>query len=332
MKFFYHYHRSFRNNNFKKANWYVYNIQKQYSAELTCLSKITFSGYMDQYAIDMTTVDIIIPVFNALEHVKNCIESIQEHTKGINYRVIIVNDASDAETSEFLREYFDNVDNFYLAENYSNLGYTKSVNIGLKLSNAKYSILLNSDTIVTKDWLKKMIDCIESDNSIGIVGPLSNAAGWQSVPIAKNDSGGFVINPLDDLSISDMAIIVSDLSLEEYPRVSIINGCCFMIKREVIDNIGYMDEINFPTGYGEEYDYCFRALNARYELAVADCCYVYHAKSKSFEDRVKQQLISDAAKSMVKKYGDFYKKTCAEMDVNIRLNKVRNRIYQYLIK
>lgn len=251
-----------------------------------------------------TSIDIVVPVFNALEDVKRCLESLERHTDGYRVQVIVVNDGSDAATTHWLRQHCQVKTIFTLIENTTNLGYTRAVNSGLRKSHADYVITQNSDTIVTAGWLQGMVCCMQSDPKIGIVGPLSNAASWQNVPKLRDDSGSFAVNTIPNgLDLDGMARLVTLSSLRKYPRLPFINGFCFMIRRAVIENIGYMDEENFPVGYGEENDFCIRTVDAGYELAIADDVYVFHAKSKSFGHERRKALSEQGTINLKLKHG-----------------------------
>lgn len=245
-------------------------------------------------------VDIIVPVFNALSDVKKCLRSIESNNDG-NANCIVVNDGSNQETAAWLTDFCQNKTNFSLINNLNNLGYTKSVNVGLKASKADFVILLNSDTIVSRSWIDGLLRCAKSDPRIGIVGPLSNAASWQNVPALFADDKTFAINPLPQgVSVNDMADIVESTSLKRYPSVGFVNGFCFLIKRSVIDAVGFMDELNFPKGYGEENDYCVRVRDAGFTLNISDDTYVYHAKSRSFGHDSRKELSTNASRVLDK--------------------------------
>jgi len=255
-------------------------------------------------AINVATgVDIVVPVYNALEDVKLCLASLECCTDGFNVNIIVVNDGSDNLTSQWLREFCHEKPIFKLIEHAENLGYTVTVNDGLKASTADYVITQNSDTIVSAGWLKGLVRCMQSDPKVGIVGPLSNAATWQNVPNLRDDQGTFTVNDLPPgHTIESMANLVAQVSTRTYPRMPFVNGFCFMIKRDVINAIGYMDAENFPVGYGEENDYCIRALDAGYELAIADDVYVFHAKSKSFGHERRKELSKHGTESLRRKH------------------------------
>ena len=250
-----------------------------------------------------TTIDIVVPVFNALEDVKRCLASLEQHTDGMRVRVIVVNDGSDADTTQWLRAQCQGKPLFTLIEHAQNQGYTRAVNTGLRASTAEFVITQNSDTIVTPGWLQGMVRCMVSHPKIGVVGPLSNAASWQNVPQLRDASGNFAVNELPNgMTPEAMAALVARVSQRHYPRLPFVNGFCFMIRRAVIDAIGYMDEENFPVGYGEENDFCIRAIDAGFELAIADDVFVFHAKSKSFGHEKRKELSLKGSKSLKHKH------------------------------
>lgn len=247
------------------------------------------------------TVDIIICVHNALDDVKRCLDSVLCYLKP-TVRLIIVDDGSDDQTKKYLEEFFLNNPSVLVRHDVA-LGYTKAANAGLRISSAEYVVLLNSDTIVTPKWLEKLIQCAASDLNIGIVGPLSNTASWQSVPFVLNEKGDWADNSLPkDFTIDQYAEEIGDISPQIYPRVGFINGFCFLIKRKVITDLGLFDELFFASGYGEENDYCLRAADNGWQLAIADDCYVYHAQSKSYSHDRRMQLSKMADDSLRRKH------------------------------
>jgi GT2 family glycosyltransferase len=248
-------------------------------------------------------VDIIICVHNALEYVKQCLDSVVRHTNP-PYSLIIIDDGSDQETKAYL-EQFATLQGATLIRNDRPMGYTCAANQGLRESRSEYVVLLNSDTVVTPGWLDRMVACAESDPRIGLVGPLSNAASWQSIPEIVNKEGNdWANNKLPEgITPTDMAELVAKYSGRLYPRIPFLNGFCLLIKRRVIEEIGYFDEENFGKGYGEENDYCLRARKAGWELAVADDAYVYHWQSRSYSDERRKQLYEHANRALVAKHG-----------------------------
>ena len=224
-------------------------------------------------------VDIIIYVHNALEDIRRCLESVLANTCQ-PYSLIIVYDGSEVDTNVFLSE-FMKCQPGVLIQNKVAAGYTKAVNLGLNASTGEFVVLLNSDTIVTPLWLDRLVECAQSKKEIGVVGPLSNRASWQSVPHVFDTDGDWTDNLLPDgWPVNKFANEVAVVSSRTYPEVGFINGFCFLIKRVLIDKVGIFDEITFSKEYGGENDFCMRAVAAGWTIAIADDCYVYHAQSK----------------------------------------------------
>ena len=245
------------------------------------------------------TVDIVICVHNALADFRRCIESVVACTPE-PYHLVLVDDGSDADTRLFIESIAD-VYAAQLIRNEFAVGYTRAANMGMHATQADFVLLLNSDTVVTEGWLDRLVACAYSDQHIGIVGPLSNTASWQSVPALFED-GDWAENRLDDgTTIAEMAALVARTSGLVRPRVGFVNGFCLLIRREVIDTVGYFDEEYFGAGYGEENDYCIRCRRAGWELVLADDVYVFHAQSRSYGTR-RRDLARHADSQLQLKY------------------------------
>lgn len=246
-------------------------------------------------------VDIIICVHNALADVQRCFDSVYQYTT-LPYNLIVIDDGSEMETLKYLR-HFAILHPLLLLRNSTAHGYTRAANQGLQIAQSPYVVLLNSDTVVSPAWLDRLIICAESDVKIGMVGPLSNTASWQSIPDIETN-GDWATNPLPtDMTVSQMAARVAAHSARLYPRLPFLNGFCLLIKRQLIKAIGYFDEIAFPAGYGEENDYCIRACQASWELAVADDVYIYHSQSKSYSHERRKQLAEQGMQTLIDKHG-----------------------------
>ncbi|WP_346908027.1 tetratricopeptide repeat protein, partial [uncultured Roseibium sp.] len=215
-------------------------------------------------------VDVIVCVHDALESVKPCLTSVAECRNPERHRIIIVNDGSSAETAEWLEGFAGETSNTELISRAQPCGYTSSANLGLRemAPDADLAILLNSDTVVARSWIEKLLDTAFTNPGIGVVGPLSSAASHQSVPNHKGTKTQTAINDLPSgYTVADMNRWCEENSPEDFvPRVPLIHGFCFALTREAIEKVGYFDEENFPDGFGEENDYCFRVSDAGLSL------------------------------------------------------------------
>ena len=273
------------------------------------------------------SVDIIICVHNAYEDVKRCIESVFKFTME-PFRVILIDDGSGGQTKNYLASLPAKHPDIKLFRNEYASGYTRAANKGLRFSDAEYCVLLNSDTIVTKDWLDKMIKCQKSGDSIGIVGPLSNTASWQSVPEVSDKNGDWAHNKLpEDIGLERFSELVEKGAKQIYPRLPLLNGFCLLLHRPLINSIGYFDEENFGNGFGEEDDYNLRAGKAGFRLALADDTFIFHAQSKSYTDERRISLCNENGVKLREKHGDALLDTSVHiMKYNFIMEGIRARV------
>ncbi|MCI5049741.1 MAG: glycosyltransferase [Rickettsiales bacterium] len=286
---------------------------------------------LTEVTLKKPSLSVVICVHNAREYAELCIESVLRFTPA-PYDLILVDDGSQQDTSEMLKAFEKEYEHISIIRHEQAKGYTCAGNAGLKASKSDYTVLLNSDTLVSKKWADKIIACGESHDSIGIIGPLSNAATYQSVPYVFDDNGRWKQNELPGhITVTTYAEAIGSVSQKLYPRVPVANGFCFAVKRGVIDAIGYLDEETFPKGYGEENDYCLRAADAGFNIAIADDAYVYHATSQSFGVKAREKLTKYAHHAIRSKYSEA---RLNEIDKALRNNsqmdKVRERIEKFV--
>lgn len=241
-------------------------------------------------------VDIIIPIYNAYEDLVKCIASIWRYTDLEENRLILVNDKS---TDTRISPYLEGISggNIIIYNNEKNEGFSASVNMGMQCSDRNDIVLLNSDTIVTKNWLKKIVACAYSDSGIATVTPLSNSATIASIPIIGQD------NPIPyNVNIDQYADIVEMCSFKDYPQIAVAVGFCMYIKRKVIEEIGFFDAKTFGHGYGEENDFCCRAEMMGYKHVLCDDTFIYHKGTASFVGEQKKALVEEHVKILEQRY------------------------------
>lgn len=227
-------------------------------------------------------IQIVVPVFNAAVHVEDLLRSIQACTP-TPHEILIFDDGSDEYTRERISRWEAIDPRIRYHRHPSNLGYTRNINVAVQSTVADYVLLINSDTIVTPNWLTKMYQTLMIDDQTAAVGPLSNAASWQSIPRTRTPTGDWMLNLLPDgMTPADVAALVEQLSAALSPEFPLLNGFCTLFRRAAIEAAGYFDDQAFPEGYGEENDLCLRLGRLGYRLRIADDAYVHHKKSVSF--------------------------------------------------
>ena len=181
-------------------------------------------------------IDIIVCVHNALEDVKRCLDLLVACTLA-PYRIIIVDDGSNSECASYLRS-FSEEQCAILLRNEKALGYTFAANRGLRVSTGEWVVLLNSDTIVTYNWLDKMWRHSVLNPRVGVIGPLSNTASWQSIPNVFTGNDWSANELPAGTTISDVSEILNSLHRPSV-RMDFINGFCYMLSRAVIEKCGF---------------------------------------------------------------------------------------------
>ena len=250
------------------------------------------------------SVDVIVPVHDGLEYVRKCLESVVVGL-GAHRRLVIVDDGSQPPTRDYCRSFAASTECATLVRRQEGSGFTRAANAGLRECVGDYQILLNSDTLVAPGWIEKLIRCARSAGDIGLVGPLSNAASWQSIPEIRDAQGKLAVNELPaGVSVARMDELCANWARKlPYPRTSLLNGFCLAIKKEVREAIGLLDETNFPLGYGEENDFCLRAVDSGFGLLVAIDTFVFHAKSKTYTDDRRRKLAKQGSQVLRRLHG-----------------------------
>ncbi len=217
--------------------------------------------------------DLIVPIYNSLSYVRECLHSILNHTEAGACRIIIVDDASDSHTHRYLRciaaEYPGQIT---LHRNPENLGFVKSCNLGIALGNAPFVVLINSDVVVTPGWLERLVSCAERDPRIAAVNPFTNHASQINLPLAPGANFFGMDEYLQRHGPTSAADVVTSV------------GFCLLLRRSALERVGVFDEI-YGHGYCEESDLCMRLTTHGYRTTVAGDVYVYHKGRGTFTDR-----------------------------------------------
>ena len=221
---------------------------------------------------DVCHCDIVLPVYNGLTYVSDCIASIIDNSGECPYRLFIIDDCSDYLTNAHLTKLSKTYSQIILHRNSENLGFVKSCNIGIALGEAPYVVLINSDVIVTSGWLSRLLRCAESDTRIASVNPLTNYASNINIPMAPG------------ANFYGMDEVLSNNSPTNYPNVVTGVGFCMLLRRSALDEVGLFDEV-YGRGYCEESDLCMRLTTHGYRTVVADNVYIFHKGRATFTDR-----------------------------------------------
>lgn len=224
-------------------------------------------------------VDVIIPVYRNLQETRECIESVLASDLGPNVRIRVRNDASpEPEVTEWLRDEARQ-GRFSLHENERNLGFVGTVNHAMRESlehGCDAVLLLNSDTEVAGDWVTRLMAHACAEPAVSSVTPLSNNATICSWPKIGS-------NPLPDgARVADLDALAWQSNAGESVEIPTGVGFCMLITAHSLEKVGLFDEAAFGKGYGEENDFCMRAMAAGFTHLLATDVFVHHQGEVSF--------------------------------------------------
>lgn len=234
---------------------------------------------------------IVILTHNQLDKTKLCIDSIRAYTRPDSYELIVVDNASTDGTVHWLEQQTDIIKIY----NKENLGFPAGCNQGMRIATGDNILLLNNDVIVTENWLDNLIACLYSANDIGAVGPITNrCAYYQTVPVSYST--------LDEMQQFAAQFNKSNPELWE-ERLKLI-GYAFLLKREVYEQVGELDEI-FSPGNFEDDDYSFRIRQVGYKLMLCKDTFIHHFGSASFKEKPVEyrNLLKENEKKFIQKWG-----------------------------
>lgn len=214
---------------------------------------------------------IIILNWNQLKDTTECIESILEQTYR-DFQIVVVDNGSTDNSAILLKQSFPNIK---MIENGKNMGYQGGVNIGIKyalMTGAKYLLILNNDTILDKDMIKKLIENFPDE--AGIVSPIMY---YFENPSEVWSLGGDIHPVLIEIWKSQKikARKISGLIERDF-----IPSCAWLVRRDVFNKIGLLDESFFPIYY-DDLDFCLRARRNGFRLFINPNAKLWHKVSAS---------------------------------------------------
>lgn len=225
-----------------------------------------------------TRATVILPVYKGYDETLSAVFHAVSNRGNSPYCLLVINDCGpdDALNSELER--LSDLGLFDYVVNDDNSGFVQTCNRGiLEFSGDRDIVLLNSDAFVPYGWFDRLVAHADCDPSIATVTPLSNNATICSYPFTDADNTQAL--ELTPAALDTLAAAANPGMNVETPTGV---GFCFYMTRRAISEIGGLDPVAFKLGYGEENDFCMRALEAGYKNVVAQDIFVFHVGSVSF--------------------------------------------------
>ena len=234
---------------------------------------------------------IIIVSYNTKELLKQCIESITKNSKtsNISYEIIVVDNNSKDDSVKFVNSLIRNKLAIKLIENKNNVGFAKANNQGIKIAQGKYIMLLNSDTIILNNALEKMVDYLEKNRDVAVLGPkLLNADRTPQPSVGNFPSLPVAVNMLF------FEHFVPNRFVRWSPKttrtVDWVMGAALMSRREIFNKIGGLDENIFM--YMEELEWCYRVKKNGYKIYFYPQAKIVHLGQGSSKTGRKDPIIN----------------------------------------
>ncbi|MCX2574019.1 glycosyltransferase family 2 protein [Pedobacter sandarakinus] len=231
-------------------------------------------------------VSIIILNWNGYDVTRDCLHSLQS-INYVNYNVVLVDNGSVDNSVAKLKAEFTSNKLFFLSLP-KNLGFTGGNNVGIKYAcdqfDPKYVLLLNNDTIVEKDFLDFMLDGFHDPNCYAVVPKIY----YFDHPNRLWFAGGRVSRLTGTIVHYGVDKIDNERQYEASSRTGFMNGCCALISRQSLNEIGLLDPQFFANS--EDADYSLRILDSGHSIRYQADAVIYHKCSYSFKANKGQWL------------------------------------------
>jgi GT2 family glycosyltransferase len=263
-------------------------------------------------------LSIIIVNWNSVDYLRNCLASIYEHTQGLDYEIVVVDNASPELGVDRLKDEFPEI---ILIKSPENLGFARANNLGVKHSSGRRLLFLNPDTELVEPAIQTVLRHMESLPNAGIVGCklLNSDRSTQTSCIQKFPT---ILNQLADFQylqdrwpqcgLWDLGPLFAN-GCEPRP-VEMISGACMLMSRQVFEQIGSFSEEYFM--YAEDLDLCYRANRAGLvNYFIGEATVIHHGGKSSAKQSVSewatrmkfQAILQFCRKTRGRTYGSMFR-------------------------
>jgi GT2 family glycosyltransferase len=222
---------------------------------------------------------LCIVTYKVRDLLADCLHSIYQNPPNYPFEIIVVDNHSQDGTVELLQTEFPQV---RYVENATNEGYTCPMNQALKIGTGRYLVQLNPDTLVLPGAFDRLVNFMDQHPEAGICTPkvlnrdgtlqkqCRRGAGrpWDAITYFSGLSKRFPKNP------HFAGYLLTYLGEDEINEVEAVSGSCMLIRREVVEQIGYLDELFFA--YQEDTDFCFRAREVGWRIYYMPQAQIIH--------------------------------------------------------
>ncbi|SHM12817.1 Glycosyltransferase, GT2 family [Chryseobacterium carnipullorum] len=247
-------------------------------------------------------LSIIIVNYNVTRLLRNCLLSIEKYTKGEDYEVIVIDNAStDASWRDLIAEFPE----VYFISSEQNEGFASANNKAIKTATGDYVLLLNPDTELEGYYMKEILDFADSKADFGGLGVRMHDAEGVFLPESKR-SVPDMFNSFEKLFTNfkrsnTKSYYRSDIDEYAVEEVEVVTGAFLLVKKDIYQKIGGLDETYFM--YGEDIDLCYTLLRNGYKNYYYGAASILHHKGEStIKDEVYLDRFYGAMQIFIDKY------------------------------
>jgi glycosyltransferase involved in cell wall biosynthesis/GT2 family glycosyltransferase len=244
----------------------------------------------------MTPVDVIVPVCNAVDALRRCLDSIAAAKVRTTYELVVVDDgAQEPDLIRYLRE-LQTRERATVLTQPGRRGYAAAVNLAFGLHRDRDAVVLHADAEVADGWLDRLVAHATTPD-VGVVGTFTSTAGTATYPLPRAANAlpdGRSVAALDALFVRANAGCAAELPT--------ITGPCLYFRRHCLNDVGALDGAALGSDYGVERDFCLRANSAGFRQLLAGDVFVGHSGHVSFGTREAEELAQRTQKALMKLY------------------------------
>ncbi len=241
-------------------------------------------------------ISVVIVSYNVSSFLDQALTTLKDSAGGLEYEVFVVDNASSDDSIDMVKKKHPQV---RLIENVDNVGFAKANNQALKQVTGRYILLLNPDTVLSHDTLRVMIEFLDNRPGAGAAGckiinpdgslQLACRRGFPTPGVAFFKMVG--LSNLFPRSKTFGAYNLTYLDPDTITEVDALSGSFMMLRKDVLDEVGFLDEDFFM--YGEDLDLCYRIKQGGWKIYYVPSTEIIHFKGESSKTVPSMKSIHD---------------------------------------
>jgi len=229
-------------------------------------------------------ISIIIVNYNVRYFLQQCLQSVKKAIEGVDAEIFVVDNISEDGSVEMVQELFPEVK---LIANSENVGFSKANNQAIRLAKGEYILLLNPDTIVEEDTIKKVCAFMDAHNDAGGLGVHMIDGKGNFLPESKRGLPTPLVAFYKIFGLSNLfpkskkfgKYHLGFLDKDKTHEVDVLSGAFMLLRKSTLDKVGLLDEDYFM--YGEDIDLSYRITEGGYKNYYFPDTHIIHYKGES---------------------------------------------------